>query len=138
MDAIGRGDDPPFIAVSPNARAGTVSQTSYDTSVPSRPAGVSSTPFPCPGMASRGTLERSARCLKNPRYGMYSPNGTRWTFSKRATRAPVEENARISLRKLWVDTVSVTPTTSVACIRTASAARFFSAGVPSMRLSIVR
>jgi phospholipase C len=30
--SLGPGDDPPFIAVSPNARAGTISRTSYDTS----------------------------------------------------------------------------------------------------------
>ena len=31
-EGSGHGDDPPFIAVSPNAKTGFVSQTEYDTS----------------------------------------------------------------------------------------------------------
>jgi acid phosphatase len=31
-EGASQGDDPPFIAVSPNVKAGTVSQTDYDTS----------------------------------------------------------------------------------------------------------
>ena len=53
---------------------------------PSGPAGVRSRPVPVPGMASRGTADRLAKWAKKPRYGTYSPKGTRWTFSNRATR----------------------------------------------------
>src|ERR1700676_2040008 len=80
---------------------------------PSGAAGVSRRPVPVPGTASSGTDERLPRWAKKLRYGTYSPKGTRWTFSNRATRVPSGPHATISLGKVVDDTVSVTPTTNV-------------------------
>src|SRR6516165_12407088 len=80
---------------------------------PSGPAGVRIRPVPCPGMASVGTPDRSAKCAKKERYGTYSPNGTRCTFSNTPTTRPSGPHATTLLRKVVDDAGSVTPTTSV-------------------------
>src|ERR1700722_12481528 len=62
---------------------------------------------------------------------MYSPNGTRWTFSNLDTMVPSGPQATTSFRKVVDDTVSVTPTTKVVWRLTASLLREFLAEEPS-------
>ena len=87
--------------------------------------------MPVPGTASRGTAERFARCEKKPRQGTYSPKGTRWTFSKVPTMRPSGPQATISLRKALDEMVTVTPATTVASSRRASAATSAASGEPT-------
>ena len=59
-------------------------------------------PLPCPGTASRGTPERSAKWAKKERSGTYSPKGTRCTFSNTPTTRPSGPQPTISLRNAVV------------------------------------
>ena len=88
-------------------------------------------PVPRPGLASRGTSSKLAKCEKKPRQGTYSPNGTRWTFSNSATSRPDGAKATISFRNRVVPTGSVTPATSVAWWRRATDARIASSAEPA-------
>ncbi len=108
--------------------------TSHEMTVASfTPLGSSSTAGPVPATASRGTRSVGApSAWSSPRSGMYSPKGTRRTFSYRLMTSPPGVTTTWALMKWSPSGVSsVMPTANGAPMRFASAATSPSSRLPS-------